>query len=195
LALFLSLQVQCDPSTTEAMQLTDHDLKQINQEYLASLSPGHLLHLSSKLLDDLRDARDRLNQTPQNSLHPSGSYAPWEQVANAERERQADDSIDDAAEDSTEKQVLKPEATQEATRTADNQESAAPANQPGKNKRKRGKQPGAKGVGREVSLAVTGEVIHKTCRQRKVSPWPYIAEVIAARRQGNPAPAIPQASA
>jgi hypothetical protein len=46
------------------MQLADHDLKQINQEYLASLSPGHLLHLSSKLLDDLRDARDRLNQTP-----------------------------------------------------------------------------------------------------------------------------------
>jgi len=54
------------------MQLTDHDLKQINQEYLASLSPGHLLQLSSKLLDDLRDARDRLNQTPQNSSRPSG---------------------------------------------------------------------------------------------------------------------------
>ena len=34
-----------------------------------------------------------------------------------------------------------------------------------------------------------------TCRQRKVSPWPYIAEVIAVRRQGNSAPAIPQASA
>ncbi len=109
----------------------------------------------------MRDARDRLNQTLQNSSRPSGSYAPWKQVANAERERQTDDSVDDAAEDSTEKQALKPEATQEATRTADNQESAVPANQPGKNKRKRGKQPGAKGVGQEVRLAVTGEVIHK----------------------------------
>ena len=31
-----------------------------------------------------------------------------------------------------------------------------------------------------------------TCRQRGISPWPYIAEVIAERRQGNPAPPIPQ---
>jgi hypothetical protein len=30
-----------------------------------------------------------------------------------------------------------------------------------------------------------------TCRQRGVSPWPYIAEVIAERRQGNPAPPLP----
>ncbi len=58
------------------MHLTDHDLKQINQEYLASLLPEQLLHLSGKMLDDLRDARDRLNQTPQNSSRPSGSYAP-----------------------------------------------------------------------------------------------------------------------
>jgi len=94
------------------MQLTDNDLKQINQEYLASLSPGHLLHLSSKLLDDLRDARDRLNQTPQNSSRPSESYAPWEQAANADKERQADDTIDDSAADSTEKQAPKPEATE-----------------------------------------------------------------------------------
>jgi hypothetical protein len=33
------------------------------------------------------------------------------------------------------------------------------------------------------------------CRQRKVSQWPYIAEMIAARRQGSSAPALPQASA
>lgn len=83
-ALFLGLQVQCDFGTMATMQLTDHDLKQINQEYLASLSPGHLLHLSSKLLDDLRDARERLNQTPQNSSRPSGSYSPWEQAAHSE---------------------------------------------------------------------------------------------------------------
>jgi len=31
-----------------------------------------------------------------------------------------------------------------------------------------------------------------TCRQRGVSPWPYIAEVIAERRQGNAAPPISQ---
>jgi hypothetical protein len=30
-----------------------------------------------------------------------------------------------------------------------------------------------------------------TCRQRGVSPWPYIAQVIAERRQGNAAPPLP----
>ena len=62
------------------MRLTEHDLRQINQEYLASLSLEQLLHLSEKMLDDLRTARERLNQSPQNSSRPSGSYAPWEQA-------------------------------------------------------------------------------------------------------------------
>lgn len=135
------------------MQLTDHDLKQINQEYLAALSPGHLLHLSSKMLADLRDVRDRLNQTPQNSSRPSGSYAPWEQAANADQDRQTDDAADDAAE--------KPEETAAEALAAPNQLPAAPANQPGATKRKPGKQPGAKGIGREVQLAMTGEISHK----------------------------------
>ena len=39
--------------------------------------------------------------------------------------------------------------------------------------------------------AALAEVID-TCRQRGLSPWPYLAEVIAARRQGNAAPPIPQ---
>jgi len=30
-----------------------------------------------------------------------------------------------------------------------------------------------------------------TCRQRDVSPWPYIAAVIAARRKGDPPPPLP----
>jgi hypothetical protein len=34
-----------------------------------------------------------------------------------------------------------------------------------------------------------------TCRQRGVLPWPYIAQVIAERRQGKVAPPIPQAVA
>ena len=31
----------------------------------------------------------------------------------------------------------------------------------------------------------------ETCRQRDVSPWPYLASVIAARRQGHAAPPLP----
>ncbi len=60
------------------MKLKDHDLKQIDQEYLKGLPPEKLLEVSGKLLEDLKEARDRLNQTPENSSRPSGSFAPWE---------------------------------------------------------------------------------------------------------------------
>jgi len=44
----------------------------------------------------------------------------------------------------------------------------------------------------EGSLAFTllASVI-ETCRQRHVSPWPYIAEVVRQRRKGEPAPVLP----
>jgi len=41
------------------------------------------------------------------------------------------------------------------------------------------------------AFALLASVID-TCRQRGLSPWPYLAQVIAARRQGNAAPPIPQ---
>ncbi|MCP4377556.1 MAG: transposase, partial [bacterium] len=40
------------------------------------------------------------------------------------------------------------------------------------------------------AFALLASVID-TCRKRGVSPWPYIAEVIAERRKGNPAPPLP----
>jgi hypothetical protein len=43
------------------------------------------------------------------------------------------------------------------------------------------------------AFALLASVI-ETCRQRKVSPWPYLAEVIAERRKGNPAPPLPVAA-
>lgn len=60
------------------MRLKDHDLKQINRDYLGSLAPDKLVEVSLKLLEDLKEAREHLNQTPQNSSRPSGSNAPWE---------------------------------------------------------------------------------------------------------------------
>jgi len=31
----------------------------------------------------------------------------------------------------------------------------------------------------------------ETCRKRAILPWPYLAQVIAERRKGNPAPPLP----
>ena len=43
------------------------------------------------------------------------------------------------------------------------------------------------------AFALLASVID-TCRQRDISPWPYLAHVIAERRKGNPAPPLPIAS-
>lgn len=42
------------------------------------------------------------------------------------------------------------------------------------------------------ALALLASVI-ETCRKRQILPWPYLAEVIAERRKGHPAPPLPAA--
>ena len=133
------------------MRLTDHDLKQIDEEYLSSLSPEQLRRISEKLLEDLRDARDRLNQSPANSSRPSGSYAPWEQANFAEeRKESADEGVrEEEAEESAKESKCE--------ESADRDRSTRPSG----SKRKPGKQPGEKGGGRRVEMQITGEEVHQ----------------------------------
>ncbi len=121
-------------------------LRQIDEDYIDSLSLEKLRHLSKKMLDDLREARDRLNQTSENSSRPSGSFAPWEKGSRGQEE---DDVDVEKSEDSS---------TDKATQTEDND---PPLKSEKENKRKAGKQPGAQGNGRRVELPITGEEIHK----------------------------------
>lgn len=100
------------------------------------------------MVDDLRDAGDRLKQTPQNSSRPSGSYAPWQQATFRDKEGLSEGRDKVAEPKSGEKARSKKQPT-----TA--------ASNPKRGKRKAGKQAGAKGVGRSVGMSVTGEVIHQ----------------------------------
>jgi len=68
------------------MNLTAKDLKQIDEEYLLSLSQEQLLDLSKKLLDDLRSSHDRLNMNAENSSCPSGSLPHWWKATNSDSE-------------------------------------------------------------------------------------------------------------
>ena len=52
------------------MQLSDHDLSQLDVEEFLNLSEADLRHLSIKLLTDLKEARERLNQNSRNSSRP-----------------------------------------------------------------------------------------------------------------------------
>ena len=62
------------------MHLSDHNLRQIDDAYVRSLEPEALRRLSVQLLEDLKEARDRLNQGPDNSSRPPSSRAPWERT-------------------------------------------------------------------------------------------------------------------
>ena len=83
------------------MKIKDHDLRQLDEERLKTLQekdPAALLQLTKHLLDDLKEARERLNQNPSNSSCPTGSQAPWFRVGDEDSteddEEKAHDSSD-----------------------------------------------------------------------------------------------------
>ena len=61
------------------MQLSDRDLSQLDVEELLNLSEEDLRHLSIKLLTDLKEARERLNQNSRNSSR-SPSSDKWKDI-------------------------------------------------------------------------------------------------------------------
>jgi len=132
------------------MHLSDYDLRQMDEDWLEKLPEDKLRQVSARILRDLKEARDRLNQTPDNSSRPPSSRAPWEK-GQAEKKRQAPD--DD-------------ESETETTRESDWCEESAPACEPARGgppsglKKKPGKQAGAQGFGRTQKFAVTGEQTH-----------------------------------
>ena len=113
--------------------LKDHSLKQLNSQYLAKLTPEELLHLSTKLLHDLKEAREQLNQNSSNSSKPPSSRHHWETVPTTPAAAEAGTPKAEAA---------------EAPDTSDNPASVPTAAAPKPAKRKAGKQPGSPGYGR-----------------------------------------------
>ena len=117
------------------MHLSEHSLRQLDRAYLDALDEAALRGLSAKLLDDLKEARDRLNQGPENSSRPPSSRAPWDRQGGG-RELDADAAADaDAAEGDREP------APAEAKPAEAKPTKSSPARKPGK-------QRGAPGVGR-----------------------------------------------
>ena len=119
------------------MHLSDHSLRQIDDAYLQSLEPEALRGLSLRLLADLKEARERLNQGPSNSSRPPSSRAPWERGKTLP-------SVEAAAE------PLPVAVEPAAAAPADGPPTEVPpaAVTPATSARKPGKQRGAPGVGR-----------------------------------------------
>ena len=131
------------------MHLSDHSLRQIDDAYLQSLEPEALRGLSLRLLADLKEARERLNQGPSNSSRPPSSRAPWERGKTLP-------SVEAAAE------PLPVAVEPAAAAPADGPPTEVPpaAVTPATSARKPGKQPGAPGVGRTQVFAAREVIPH-----------------------------------
>jgi len=127
--------------------LSDHDLKQLDEDYRCGLPAEPLRLLSGKLLADLKEAHDRLNQNPSNSSRPPSTRVPWEK-AEVEAEAPTDRPEVDA--------VAAPEV--EADRTLPEGE-AKPRDEtkPGRPGRRRG----APGASRTQVLPVDATEMHR----------------------------------
>ena len=155
------------------MKLTAHDLKQMNKATLARLSPEQLLSFSERMLEDLQEAMDRLNQNSNNSSRPPGSMPPWasddtQNPADTADQYHADDDKDPVIKHSDDDDYLSPEDTSldnvpeapDAIGIQAPEVSPTPPIKPELVKRVAGKQEGAKGYGRTQALAITATVYH-----------------------------------
>ena len=142
------------------MQLSKHDLAQLDEAALSGLSPEQLRALSVKLLSDLKLAHERLEQSPRNSSRPPSSVAPWERGGggvDAPVEPPADDEATGETEHSSEAEAADPSASgdpsaAQAAQTASADEEPTP--------RRAGRRPGAPGHGRMQRLAIDEVIEH-----------------------------------
>ena len=148
------------------MNLNDHDLRQIDESYLDSLSKKALQEVSKKLCHDLKVARARLNQTPDNSSRPPSTREPWKQSTTPEQDAAVNNNNtdDDEATDSpsTDMGEGKDVSTTDSNHSGKPVADTEPSDE--QQRKKPGKQKGAQGYGRKVELAITHEAHHKpTC--------------------------------
>jgi transposase len=137
------------------MHLRKHDLLQMNDEWLKRLPAELLLEVSKRLLDDVKELPDRLNQNPDNSSRPPTSQAPWERASEAEVDQDLATEID-PEEAAAEEKMKSAEAGEEAVKPVVKLPSA-----PQGTDKKPGKQPGSQGFGRTQKLTVTATCEHR----------------------------------
>ena len=151
------------------MVLKDHDLRQLDKARILELKekdPEALAKLSIHLLEDLKEARERLNQNPSNSSRPPSSQAPWFSAREDEEDTEnplddegdQEDPPDEAAADAPGDPGPKPGSQgKDGSNNGDSSDTTV--------RRKPGRQPGAPGFGRTQKLTITDWEAHRpsTC--------------------------------
>jgi len=75
------------------MFFNQHDLIQINDAYLKALGHAECIDISIKLLKDLKEIHERLNQNPNNSSKPPSSTDPWVVAKFEDSEEEKDEEL------------------------------------------------------------------------------------------------------
>jgi hypothetical protein len=134
------------------MHLSDHDLRQLDDAYLDTLSPVQARALLGKALADLKAARERLGQNPTNSSRPPSTRAPWEQSG----------ADEDDAEESKESSPGEEEAERPAQEcgAGDSPKRRTKKSPQACNPGRPGRRPGAPGHSRTQQLPVDAEHTH-----------------------------------
>lgn len=120
----------------------------MDESWLSLLTPEQLQAVSVRLLRELKETRDRLNQSPSNSSKPPSSRAPWETMP-APNEPAVPDAGPDAKQSSP-----SPAPSGGGARAPGGDKSSF------KSGRKAGRQPGAKGHGRTQQFAIDETIPH-----------------------------------
>ena len=133
------------------MQLSPNDVQQLDAEFIATLSCEGKTALILKLVADLIEAHDRLNQDSHNSSCPPSSELPWRRSEDNEdqEDHRAASSTNDGNEDD------------EAADDESDHNKTKPSGDDDEDKsRKPGRAPGMPGYGRTVDLPISGRENH-----------------------------------
>ena len=152
--------------------LTDHDLRQMDEVWLQSLPELVARSVLSRVVADLKEARDRLNQNSDNSSRPPGSRLPWENRRGSETDE--DEALSG-------RQAAASPTADAAEDTAEAEAPRVPVRVP--SGRKPGQQPGAKGHGRTQKLVVH-EVEHRHPAACAACGTPLTAPTVAVAYTG-----------
>ena len=136
------------------MHLSRDDLAQLDDTHLQALQEQRLRVLAVKLLADLKEAHERLGQTPDNSSRPPSSRAPWEGSTSPEVSPAA--SSEDVPSDSEEAPEVESGTADPAPESETKSEAEVSTSSSSRTRapNRPGRRPGSEGHGRTQRLSV-----------------------------------------
>lgn len=159
------------------MHLSDFDLQQLDEQKLIGLPAEQKDVLLVKLLWDLKDARERLKANSQTSSRPPRSDSPWHSHDPADEDVDVTEAKGGETETEAENNAASTAAVEDSEVVAT--AAATPASPAAKTPKKAGRQVGAPGHSRQVSLPVSATVNHPpetcVCCGQALNPAEFIA--------------------